>query len=499
MDVPTGASPSSANRPENRPGGRPEGRPKARRPWVMPAVAAGVAVLLAGGAGGAYLVFGRTSASEQPAAKASAQKAAAVTGPDVCAMLPKETVDRLVPQATVTADSRSGEYTITFNCTWANQRISFGEYWRSRQVEVKVDQHRGDGAKTGRSMAQNSFDIDYSSAKYGETAKPTLKKGEKDYTSKVRDIQGVGDGAFAQYVWRRSGNVLWYSYGEAHARVADMTIQVKYQANQQRKDAQIFSSDTVQSVTEDNAIREVTGLAGQIAKGVAAWKAQHPDVLAQPLKAPSATPTAPSASATPTPTPSPTQLAAMPADCVAAGKAATKLVPGAETRATGGGTGADAQNECRWLNRKIDAGGDVTKTRSVLITTHRFTNRAGAPDAGAAKTFYASRRGGAKSVEDLDSRDVDWAKLSDIKGMGDAAYSQYISYRRGAIFAGSATVTIQKGALVVTVDYAGQQRPDSEPTNSPKVRLMPSKEAVAGALSVSRAYLAGLEGGPGGG
>ncbi|NUW40016.1 hypothetical protein [Nonomuraea rhodomycinica] len=479
LDLPTGGAPTPA-------------RPKARRPWVTPVVAAGVALLLAGGAGGAYLVYGRTSAGEEPAAKTSKPANGPVPGPDVCAMLPKETIDRLVPEAKVTGDSRSTDYTINFDCTWANPRISFGEYWRSRQIEVRVDQHRGDGAKTGRSMAQNSFEIDRGGAKYAETAKPTAKKGDKDYTSKVTDLQGVGDGAFAQYVWRRSGSVLWYSYGEAHARVGDMTIEVKYQADQRRKDAAVLTNKTVQSITEDNAIREVTGLVGQIAKGVAAWKAAHPDVLAQPLKISTPSPSLPTA----TPSPSPTPLAAMPADCVAAGKAATALVPDAETKATGSTTGAETQNECRWLNRKIDAGGGVTKVRSVLITTHRFVNRAGAPDPGAASTFYASRRGGNKSMESFSTKEVAWDELTDIKGMGDAAYSQYLTYRRGVVFAGSTTVMIRKGALVVAVDYAGQQHRDDEPTNSPKVRLMAKKEARAGALKVARAYLAGLEGKP---
>ncbi|MEV0200695.1 hypothetical protein [Nonomuraea sp. NPDC050691] len=480
LDVATGGTPTP-------------GRPKARRPWVMPAVAAGVAVLLAGGAGGAYLVYGRTSAGQEPAARPSDQNAGPVPGPDVCAMLPKETVDRLVPQAKITGSSRANDYTINFGCTWVNLRISYGDYWRSRQIEIKVEQHRGDGAKTGRSMAQNSFEIDHGGAKLAETAKPTPKKGDKEYTSKVREIQGIGDGAFAQYVWRRSGTVLWYSYGQAQARVGDMTIEVRYQADQQRKDAAILTNKTVQSITEENAIREVTGLVGQIAKGVAAWKAKHPDVLAEPLTIPSATPTLPSAG----PTPSPTRLAAMPADCLAAGKAASALVPGAETRAMGSTTGSDAQTECRWLNRKIDAGGGVTKIRSLLITTHRFTNRAGAPDDGAARTFYAARRGSGKSMEDFSPNDADWDKLADIKGLGDAAYSQYLAYRRGVVFAGSTTVMIRKGALVVAVDYAGQQHREDEPTNSPKVRLMPGKEALAGALAVARAYMAGLEGKPG--
>lgn len=470
----------------------PPGRSPARRPWILPVVAVCVVALIAGSAG-AYLLYGQvqrtfgsplggqaqTSPSPSPA---KSVKAAAVTGPDVCAMLPKLEADRLVPEATVAKGSRDSEYTVDFSCNWANRRISFGEFWRSREIDVKVAQHRGDGAKTGRAMAQNSYDVDYGGAKYVETAKPTTKKGEKDYVSAVKEIPGVGDAAYAQYTWRRSGTVLWYSFGTAHARVQDLTIEVKYQASQQRKDAQILSNETVQSVTEANAIREATKVITHIAKGVAAWKAEYPNVLAQPYRAATATPSA-------APTPSPTQLAAFPPACQAVTEVATGFVPGPTTRVRGMEVGADTQVECRWLNLDVPAGGKVTRVRSVLITVHSFANRAGVADATAAKSYYSGQRGGDKGIAQTSLGGLEFGKVLDLDGLGQQAYGKYVKTRRGEVSAGSASVTVLQGAVVVEVDYAGSERPEGEPANSPNARLLAEKQARAGALTVTRAFL----------
>ncbi|WP_336216942.1 hypothetical protein [Nonomuraea sp. LPB2021202275-12-8] len=449
-------------------------------------------VVLVAGSAGAYLLYGQVSrtfgtpaAGQGETSPAKATKAAPVTGPDVCAMLPKEEAERLVPEATVAKASRDSEYTVNFSCNWTNQRISFGEFWRSREVDVKLAQHRGDGAKTGRAMAQNSFDIEYGSAKYGETAKPTPKKGDKDYVSAVKEIQGIGDGAFAQYTWRRSGTLLWYSYGTARARVHDMTIEVKYQASQQRKDAKILSNDSTQSVTEANAIREATTVIKHIAKGVAAWKARHPNVLAQPYKAVTAKPSA-------IPTPSPTQLVVYPPACQAITGVATRLVPAPTTRARGLEVGNDTQTECRWLNLDVPPGDKVTKVRSVLITVHSFTNRAGVADVTAARSFYAGKRGGSKDIAETSLDGLELGKVLDIKGVGEQAHGQYIKTRRGAVSAGSGSVMVRQGAVVVEVDYAGAERPKGEPTNSANTRLMAEREARAGALTVTRAFLVEL-------
>ncbi|MFC5832495.1 hypothetical protein [Nonomuraea insulae] len=472
----------------------PQPPPRPRRPvWLLPALAAALVVLVAAGGVGAYLVYGKVSGiGTSPPARtspATGQPATAAAGPDVCAMLPKEEADRLVPDATVAESSRDGDYTIDFTCNWKNQRISFGEFWRSREVDVRVAQHKGEAAKTGRAMAQSSYESEYRSGKYGATAKPSLDPDEKEYISAIKDVQGVGDGAFAQYTWRRDGKLLWYAFGTAHARVGDMTIEVKFQAGQQRKDAQILSNESTQSVTEDNAIREVSGLAAQFAKGVAAWQAQHPDVLAEAKPSAAATATAsPSVRATP----SPTVLAAFPADCEAVGETATRLVPEPATRARGTAAGEDSQTECRWLNLELPGGEGEKKIRSALITVHRFTNRSGAVDEPAAKAFYAGEYGGDKAMADSAIGRIKWGGLTDVKELGDQAYQQYVQTRSGEVAAASGTVILRKGPVVVQVDYSGHQRPEKAATNSPKVEMMPEKEALSGALTLAKAYLAQL-------
>jgi hypothetical protein len=265
-----------------------------------------------------------------------------------------------------------------------------------------------------------------------------------------------------------------------------MTIEIKFQAGQQRKDAQILSNEATKSINEDNAIREVSALAGHFAKGVAAWQAQHPDVLAQPE--PSQATVSPSARSTP----SPTVLAAFPAECGAVTEVATRLVPGPTTRARGTGAGGDAQTECRWLNLELPGGAGMKKIRSALITTHRFSNRAGAVDEPAAKSFYVSEYGGDKNTAESSIDGITWGKLTDVEGLGDQAYQQFVQTRHGEVAASSGSVLMRKGALVVRVDYSGHERPKDAATNSPKVKLMAEKEAMAGALTLARAYLAAL-------
>ncbi|MEV4798749.1 hypothetical protein AB0K18_01945 [Nonomuraea sp. NPDC049421] len=472
-----------------------------RPSWLMPTLAAALVVLVAATGVGLFLLYGNKDdeggGGTPPVAgtsSASGSPSAAGVGVDVCSMLPKDEADRLVPDATVDKRSRDSDYTVNFSCNWTNRRISFGEFWRNREIDVKVDQHKPDGVKTGRAMAQNSYEADYRSGKYRETAKPTLDEDEKEYISPVKDIPNVGDSAFAQYTWRRSGKMLWYAYGTAYARVGDMTIEVKYQAGQQRKDARILTNESAQAVTEENAIREVSGLVVHFAKGVAEWQRKHPDVLAQ--AEPSATPTAPpSRSPSSTPTPSPTVLASFPADCGAVGGTAVKLVPDATTRARGNKIGDDDRTECRWLNLDLPDGEGRKKVRSALITVHRFTNRAGAVDEPAAKEFYATDRGRSAGSAESSLGGITWGKLTDVKGLGDQAHRQYVQSRVGDVSAGSGSYVIRKGAVVIEVDYTGHQRPENAEKNAPNVVLMPEEEAFEGALTLAKAYLNVLDGG----
>lgn len=466
--------------------------PPPRRPgWLLPTLAAALVVLVAAAGVGIYLVYGKVSSAgpAKTGKPSSSQPAAAgAKGLDVCAMLPREEADRLVPDATVTKSSRDSDTTVTFTCNWVNRRISFGDFWREREIDVRVEQWKGEGARTGRSIAQGSYEVDYRGGKYSATAKPSVDPGQKIYNSPVKDIPGVGDGAFAQYNWTRTGKLLWYAFGRAYARVNDMTIEVKYQAGQQRKDAQILSNDTMQAVTEENAIREVSGLIKHFADGAAAWQAKNPNVLAQPE------PTPATASPSLQPTPSPTVLATFPADCEAVTEVATGLVPEPTKRARGTAAGDDNQTECRWLNRELPGDTEgTTKIRSALITVHRFTNRAGAVDEPAAKSYYASERGSDKGMGQSSIGGITWGKVADVKGLGDQAYQQFVQTRgRGEVSASSGSILMRKGAVVVRVDYSGHQRPEGEPTNSPKVKLMTEKEAMAGALTLAKAYMAEL-------
>ncbi|MEV4103272.1 hypothetical protein AB0J42_23700 [Nonomuraea sp. NPDC049649] len=432
---------------------------------------------------------GPDSAQQQqagPAASSASTAASPVTGPDVCALLPQEESERLVPGATVVKGSRETPAGVMFSCNWQNQRISHGDYWRNREIDVKIDQYHGEGAKTGRAVAQSTFEFGYGGAKYRETAKPTAKKDEKEYISPVKDIDGVGDGAYAQYTWRRSGEVLWYSYGQAWARVHDMTIEIKYQAGQQRKDAQILSNETVQSITEENAIREVTHLVKIIAENLADWKAKHPDVVAQPY--PTAT-TSPEAK----PSPSPTELTVFPAACESVTSTATALVPRPTTRARGTEVGNDTQTECRWLNLDVPGVQGKTRIRSVLITVHSFTNRAGVADKTAARSYYSTQHGQDRSMAKSSFGNIKFGQVREIKGLGEAAYSSYSQTRNGDVHAGSGSVMVRQGSQVVVVDYAGADRPKGKPANAPEVEMIPDKEARAGALKMAEAFLAALE------
>lgn len=463
--------------------------PPGRRGWLMPALAAGVVVLVAAGGVGVFVLTSRDDpagsreADGRPAASSSAAPASGAKGPDVCGMLPKEEAERLVPGATVAKSSRDGEFTVDFGCNWVNRRISFGEYWRSREIDVKIAQYRGEGAKTGRALAQNAYEVEYRGGKYAATAKPSLDPDEKEYISPLKDIPGVGEGAFAQYTWRRD-KLLWYSFGTANARVGDFTIKVKFQADQQKKDAQILSSETRQSITEANALREVSGLVAYFAKGVAAWQAKNPNVLAKADQPAVTSSPSPKASA------SPTVLAAFPAFCTAVGAKATELVPSPTTRARGLEEGGDSQTECRWLNLDLPGdGADTKKIRSVLITVHRFSDRTGQADVSGAKSYYATQRGGDKNMAGSSLGGITWGKLVDRDDLGDQAYQQFVQTRHSDVAASSGSVLMRKGAVVVRVDYSGHQRPKDAATNSPKVRFMSEKEAMGGALPMARAFM----------
>lgn len=456
----------------------PQPPPAPRRAsWVLPAVVGTAAVVLVAGGTGGYLLYTNSPA---PAKRASPPPTAAP--PDPCAMVPDTEAERLAPGATVTRSSRDAEYNVVWSCRWVNDRISYGEFWRSREIEVKVLQHKGERNKTGRSIAQRSQESDLRFFTYKATAKQTPEPGEKTYYSKVTELPGVGDGGFAQYTWSRSGTVHWYAFGEGRARVGDMTIEVKYQAGQQRKDAGVLTNKTARAVTEENAVREVKVLLGHMAKGVAGWQAEHPGVLA-------AVGSEATSSPTPEPTPSPTVKSALPAWCRSVTPVAARLVPSPATRARETGTSAVGEDECRWLNLDIPADGGVTRLRSVLVTAHTFTNRAGGQDVSAAKGRFSSERGSAKSMASTSLGGYSWGRISDLKGLGDEAFTQYLKDVKNVVHSGGQTLVVRSGSRMFVIGFSGAERLDGEPTNSPKVTLMPEKESAAGALEVARAVL----------
>ncbi|GAA0932125.1 hypothetical protein [Nonomuraea longicatena] len=453
-------------------------RKQARRPGrLVPAVVA-VTVVLAGGVTGGYVLLSREEPAPAPAPPAKAEAQAL----DVCTMIPKEETERLVPDAVVTSASRelTGGGARTFTCGWKNDRISHNEYWRSREIEVNVQQHPGKGAKTGRAVAQQMYESGQMSARYAESAKPSVKKGEKSYHSPVKQLPGVGDGAYAQYTFRRD-DVLWYSFGEAKARIGDMTVEIRFQAGQQPKEATMLTNKGMASITEENAIREVSGLATHVAKGVTAWQAGNPHLLAGLRPSTTLSPSKPAEA-------SPTPLAAFPPLCQGVQPLALRLVPGGEPRARGLRVGGDEQTECRWMSKEIPAPGGGTKVRSAFVVVHRFTNRAGAGDTGAAKGFYSGQRG----APELEVNGMSLGEKRDLGGLGEAAYRQYRTVRSGLLRTGTGIVTFRKGAVVVEAEFVGADIPKGEALTTPKAVLLREDEAHAGALALAKAFLDGL-------
>ncbi|MEV2266226.1 hypothetical protein [Nonomuraea africana] len=476
--------------------------PPRRRAWVLPTVAAGVAVVLVGGTAGAYLLYGRPASSDEPAKPtpatgaptppATTQPAAAATL-DVCSMLPTAEADRLVPQATVDKRSRDAQYAVYSYCTWTNRRISHGEYWRSRQISVNIAQYRPSGPKTGRAEAQAMHESELGFYTFKAKNEPTDEKkepGEKDYHSQVKHYPGVGDSAYGQYTWRRD-KMLWYSFGEGRARVDDMIIQVKYEASQQRKDAEFLSAESTQSISEENALREVGVLLTHLAKGAAAWKAAHPGELAQVAPSPTQTST-PTPATKPTPSASPTVVAQLPPACRRIAPAMTKLVPGATERARAGTADGAKETECRWLNLKVPSGKDRRRILSAMVTIQVFTNRAGAGDPAAAKSSYATKLGSAQSTANSQLGGLSWGKIEKLDDLGDDAYVQYWTDRQNAVFNGSGDVLVRMGPALIRASFSGAELGVDEPTNSPKVKLLGEKEAREGALTVARAIVASL-------
>ncbi|MBX6387367.1 MAG: hypothetical protein IRZ07_31045, partial [Microbispora sp.] len=270
----------------------------ARRRWVLP-VGALVAVLLVAGGTFAFM-SSRQTGTPRAAGSASAVPVAAsasATPPadaDVCSMLDPNETERLVPQATIdshTRDNRGDSLVsyVTYSCSWANRNISYKDVTRSREITLDVSKYEAIGTTTAEKSARIQYNGELSFYKYRETI-----SNKKQYYSKAREYQGIGDEAAAQYQWTRDDS--WYSFGEGVGRVGDVVFKVKYQASQKKKESDPLSAEGTQSITEENALREVKSLLSQVAKSVAAWRAGKPlPYHARPKPSP-------------TPSPSPTRI-----------------------------------------------------------------------------------------------------------------------------------------------------------------------------------------------
>ncbi|MBO3752881.1 hypothetical protein J5X84_43105 [Streptosporangiaceae bacterium NEAU-GS5] len=463
------------------------------RRWLIPAAAVVVLIVMVVAA----VALVRTTAGKKPAAANPAANAEAPPVLDACALIDAATADRLVPRATITRGGRDqlsefGERSWT--CSWRNDKISFGEFLRSRSVELTVARHYNMGHNTAVKQARISYDGDLNQSRYTETA-----TDKEVYYSKVRTLSGVGDQAHAQYTWHRK-TLFPFAFGEAWSRAGDLTVEIKFQAGQQRKDAAILTGDTLQAVTEQNALREVSGLITTVVNGAVAWRGGHGAPAATTgsgaLRAgvtPAASPTPTvGASGGPSPSPSPTPIP-LPDACVFVSARALALVPHAATKSTGTETGGTTTSTCRWLNTELPAGQGKRAIRSLFITMEYFTDRAGSPSSSVAHDAYVNKLSNSKQWQGSGFGGIFWGKVKFIKGLGAEAYQQYTSNKTQTVHAGTGSVVVRLGTMVVTIDFSGAQLPDKAPINSPKAVLIDSDEALTAARTVSDELIPSLE------
>ncbi|MBG0832400.1 hypothetical protein HS041_32350 [Planomonospora sp. ID67723] len=448
-----------------------------RRGRSLVPVVAGVTALAVAGGGVAYLLTRSDGPQDPvPAPAASATPAARTpAGPiNACATIDAFETDRLVPRGNPVESTRDKRDTepgyITWSCSWQNLDYSFGEYSRQREITVEITQHQPQKNDTADTVSRTDYGHDLNYHQYLEH-----HPSKEAYYSPVLQLPGIGDEAHAQYTWYKGKTP--NAFGEGFSRIGDVTVEVKYQASQQRKDLPIFTTTGRQAVTEENALREVKLLLGQVSQSVAAWRQGRPYARSTPTP----TPTGP----TPTPTPVPI---ALPETCAAVAPVATPLVPGAATKSERTQDGGRTIVTCRWNNREVPAAKGVGM-RTVFVNFTTFTNRAGAPDTGAAKQYFIDLRAKAKEWEGSGFQGLFYYKVTEPKGWGERAYYQYRKNRTPSVHAGIADSAVLVGPTVIEVTHGGSERPKGAPINSPKSVLMPQKQAVAGLLPVTEAVV----------
>ncbi|NJP23642.1 hypothetical protein FLW53_05375 [Microbispora sp. SCL1-1] len=453
----------------------------ARRGWVLP-VAAVVAVLVVAGGTFAFMTMRQTGTTTTKAgatttaaatARNSATAAPVAATADVCSMLDPDEAERLVPGATIdssTNDNRGDSLVsyVRYTCGWVNRNISYKDLIRSREITVNVSKYEAIGTTTAEKSARIQFDGEFKQYKYQET-----HSDKEHYYSPVQEYQGIGDQAAAQYQWTREGDKYWYSFGQGVGRVGDVVFQVKYEASQKKKEADFLSTESTQSITEENALREVKGLLGQLAKSVTAWRAGQPlPYHARPKPSP-------------TPSPSPTKIP-LPRACVSLTTLAATLVPDTEGVAVRSKEGKSNVSQCQWWNEKLPLGGGKVRWRNLRVAIHTFW------DEESARYYLIDQRSKTKFTANSQIGGIKWGKVEKLTGLGQEAFGQAIRQRTDTAQGNRYEIYALDGKNVIWVLLSGSDRPENTPINSADSVLMDPKEAATGAKSVAKALLDAL-------
>jgi len=448
----------------------------ARRGWVLPVVT--VTAVAAVAAGTFLFLRGRGdegTAAPPPTAAPSTSPVAtssAVPALDPCAMLDPDETERLVPNAEIdssTSDQRDDPLVsyVRYSCNWVNNNISFGEKRRKRRIELGITKYEAVGNTTAERFARNFFT--------GELRQYRYQAGissQRHYYSQPQEYPGIGDEAAAQYQWAREGDQTRYAFGAGVSRVGDVIIQVKYEASQQDKEADLLSGETTQAVTEENALREVKNLLAQAAKAVKAWRD------GQPL------PYRPRPKPSPSPSPSPSKIP-MPEECTRLQSLAAKLVPGTEGVAVRWQEGKATVTGCQWWNDKLPADEGKVRWRNLRLDIWAF------PDPKAAHFHLVDKRAGAKVTAGSAIGGIRWSRLEKLE-MGDDGFGQHVRQQTATAYSNSYNVYVRSGRFVVWVILAGSDRPEGQPINSKESELMDPKEAESGAKAVAKELLKAL-------
>lgn len=448
-----------------------------RRGWVLPAVAV-LAVLAVAGGTFAFMTVRQERAPRTPSATAvpashSASAAPQAANLDACALLDPDETERLVPQATInssTNDNRDDNLVsyVRWTCEWANRNISYKDVTRSRQITVNVSKYEAIGTTTAEKSARIQYDGELRQYKY--QAKVSNKER---YYSAAKEFPGIGEQAAAQYHWTREDDQYWYSFGEGVGRVGDVVFQVKYEASQKKKESDLLSAKGTQSITEENALREVKGLLTQLAKSVTAWRSGQPlPYHARPKPSP-------------TPSPSPTKIP-LPNTCAGLDKLAATIVPGTEGAAVRSKEGNSTVTQCQWWNDKLPLGGGKVRWRNLRIAIHSFW------DADSARYYLIDERSKTRLTADGSIGGIRWGKVEKLAGYGQDAFGQAIRQRTDTAQSNRYEIYALDGKNVIWVMLGGSDRPENTPINASDSVLMDPKEAESEAKAVAKALLDAL-------